>query len=303
MTIPDYQTIMLPLLELLSDGQERTVRQCVDALALQFGLSKEERSELLPSGQQPVFDNRVGWARTYLKKAGLLESPRRGVVRITQRGAEVLKKGLKDINVEFLMQFEEFKEFKRGRPREEESKESTDKQFQHDPVEQIERAFAYYQDTLTEALLEQVRQLSPPSFERLVVHLLVKMGYGGGLKQATKVVGGSGDEGIDGIINEDKLGLDVIYIQAKQWSNPVGRPEIQRFIGALYGKKGRKGVFITTSTFTKEARDFVKNLEPRVVLIDGDTMARLMIEYNVGVTTKAVYELKSVDQDFFEEGT
>ena len=304
MSIPNYQTVMLPLLELLSDGMEHSLRECIDALADHFRLSREERSDLLPSGQQPVFDNRVGWARTYLKKAGLIEAPARGRVRITPRGQEVLKEHPSQINVEFLMRYEEFREFVR-RPRQSESDRgvSTSEDAHADPVEQIEQAFSNFQESLTYDVLEKVRRATPAFFERLVIRLLVAMGYGGGLRQAAEIVGGSGDEGIDGVINEDKLGLDVIYVQAKQWTNSVGRPEIQKFVGALHGKRAKKGVFITSSEFTKEARDYVTHLEPRVVLIDGKTMALLMIDHNVGVTTKSVFELKSIDLDFFEGGS
>lgn len=303
MSIPDYQTLMRPLLELLSDGRERSMRECIDALADHFHLSKEERVELLPSGQQPVFDNRVGWARTYLKKAGLVEAPARGRLRITARGQEALKISSDRIDVEFLMRYEEFREFRNSSRRtKSDQKTSQAEDAQGGPVEQIEHAFSNYQESLIDDLLERIRAVKAAFFERLVIQLLVAMGYGGGLRQAAKVVGGTGDEGIDGVINEDKLGLDVIYIQAKQWTNPVGRPEIQKFVGALHGKRAKKGVFITSSEFTKEAWDYVSHLEPRVVLIDGKTMARLMIEHNVGVTTKAIYELKSIDQDFFEDG-
>ncbi|KUK57126.1 MAG: Mrr restriction system protein [Synergistales bacterium 53_16] len=302
MTIPDYQTLMLHLLELLSDGKERSIRECTDTLANQFGLTQEARVQLLPSGQQPVFNNRVGWARTYLKKAGLLESPTRGVVRITQRGKEVLKEAPPKIDNAFLMQFQEFRDFRDRSPEgKTRTLEGNQEEVKEDPVERIDFAFADFQEALIEELLEQLRDIPPAFFERLVVQLLVKMGYGGGMTQAAKVIGRSGDEGIDGVINEDKLGLDVIYIQAKQWANPVGRPEVQKFVGALHGKRAKKGVFMTTSTFTKEARDFVEHLEPRVVLIDGESIARMMIDHNVGVTTKAKYELKSVDRDFFSE--
>lgn len=304
MSIPDYQTLMLPLLNLVRNGEEHTIRQCIENLAEQFGLTREERRQLLPSGQQPVFDNRVGWARTYLKNAGLLESPRRGTLRITERGKEVLAQGPERIDNEFLMQFDEFRLFRmrsrhgKNQQKQEHSKEND---FAGDPVDQIEQAFASYQEVLIEELLETIRHVSPAFFEHLVVRLLTKMGYGGGLMQAATVVGSSGDEGIDGIINEDKLGLDVIYIQAKKWDSPVGRPEIQKFVGALHGKRAKKGIFIASSSFTREAEEYVKHLDPRVVLIDGETLARLMIEHNVGVTVKAVYELKSVDRDFFEE--
>ena len=300
MSIPDYQTLMLPLLNLLKDAKEHTIRECIEKLAEQFSLTSEERRQLLPSGQQPVFDNRVGWARTYLNKAGLLESPRRGTVRITDRGKKILVQSPERIDVKFLMQFDEFRQWICiSRQKDERSREDTSGDI--DPVEEIERAFSNYQEMLIEELLETIRHVSPAFFERLVVRLLTKMGYGGGLMQAATVVGGSGDEGIDGIINEDKLGLDVIYIQAKKWDSPVGRPELQKFVGALHGKRARKGIFVTTSSFTNEAEEYVKHLDPRIVLIDGKMLARLMIEHNVGVTVKATYELKSVDRDFFED--
>ncbi|RMD83348.1 MAG: restriction endonuclease [Candidatus Dadabacteria bacterium] len=303
MSIPDYQSIMYPLLELLRDGQTRSLRECIELLSSHFGLTRQERSQLLPSGQQPVFDNRVGWARTYLKKAGLLESPGRGLVRITPRGRKAVEQAGPRLDVNFLMQFEEFRDFRcRSQARRADLRGKAGGK-NADPVERIEQAFNDYQDTLVDELLGQIRTASPAFFERLVIRLLVKMGYGGGLSEAATVVGGSGDEGIDGVINEDKLGLDVIYVQAKQWSNPVGRPEVQKFVGAFHGKRAKKGVFLTSSVFTKEAAEYVKHLEPRVVLVDGEHMARLMIEHDVGVTTKSVYELKSIDRDFFDEAS
>jgi len=304
MSIPDFQAIMLPLLKLLEDGKERTRQECVQNLADQFHLTAEERAQRLQGGQ-PVFTNRVSWARTYLKKAGLLETPRRGTVRITARGKGVLAENPSRINTSFLMQFEEFREFGSRRRSDQgppdEGGQENEEERSGNPVEQIERSFSEFQTALAGELLEEVRRVTPASFERLVVQLLVKMGYGGELRQDAAVVGGSGDEGIDGIINEDKLGLDVIYIQAKQWANPVGRPEVQKFAGALQGKRAKKGVFITTSSFTREAREFAERLDSKIILIDGERLARLMIEHNVGVTVKAVYELKSIDRDFFEE--
>jgi len=199
------------------------------------------------------------------------------------------------------MQYPEFRDFRTGRRKEQPQHPQRDVESSQDPVQQIEEAFEEVEEALVKDLQEQLQGVSPGFFEHLVVQLLVKMGYGGGLSEAAKVVGGSGDEGIDGVINEDKLGLDVIYIQAKRWASMVSRPEVQKFVGALHGKRAKKGVFITTSTFSKEARDYIKHLEPRIVLIDGDDLARLMIRYNVGVSTKAVYELKAVDRDFFED--
>jgi len=301
MSIPDYQLLMLPLLEILEDGEPRSLRECIETLAEKFSLTYEERKQLLPSGQQPVFGNRVGWARTYLKKAGLLDSPRRGFVKITERGKEVLKNKPNKIDNAFLKRFEEFRNFISSRRGGREFEEPGEEESCENPVEKIEGAYAEHQAILAEELLGTVRQVSPAFFERLVVQLLVKMGYGGRRLEAASVVGRSGDEGIDGIINEDALGLDVIYIQAKQWGNSVGRPEIQRFVGALHGQRARKGVFITTSTFTNEALGYVKTIDPKVVLIDGETLVNLMIDHGVGVSIRSVYELKAVNRDFFEE--
>ncbi len=301
MTIPDYQTFMRPLLELLSDGQERSRRECIDALADRFGLSREERAKLLPSGQHRVLDNRVDWAKYHLKEAHLIGAPTRGRWHITPLGQQALKEHPGEIDGEFLKRYSEFRQQSATKSSDREA--SASEHAHADPVEQIERAFSSYQESLVDDLLEKIRMATPVFFGRLVIRLLVAMGYGGGLREAAEAVNESGDEGIDGIINQDKLGLDTIYIQAKQWTKPVGRPEIQKFVGALEGKKCKKGIFITSSEFTRDAQDFVTHLQSRVVLIDGRKMARHMIGHNVGVTTKFVYELKSIDEDFFEDET
>ena len=301
MPIPDYQSLMLPLLRLLEDGEEHNMRGAINALAEQFHLSDAERKTLLPSGQQPVFDNRVGWARTYLKKAGLLESPRRGWMRITARGREVLAQGLSHIDVRFLEQFEEFRDFRSRRNMAASADETAAETGSETPQELLAQAYENLKQTVLAELLEQVKRASPAFFERLVVDLLVRMGYGGSFQEAAQAIGGSGDEGIDGIINEDRLGLDVIYIQAKRWEQPVGRPEIQKFAGALQGHRAHKGVFITTSAFTKEAREYVERIDSKIVLIDGERLAELMFEHNVGVSTVVTYPVKKVDNDFFAE--
>lgn len=301
MAIPTFSDIMLPLLKLMGDGTARTLHQCQDILADQFHLTAEERERRFSSDRR-VFDNRVRWARTYLGKAALLQSTGKGIIQITPRGLQALSDPPDRITTEYLKQFEEFREFmarsrrlsKNGQTKETESpREET-------PEEMIESAYARHLESLSDDLLEKVKEMPPAFFEHLVTQLLLAMGYGKGLTTAGSVTGGSGDEGIDGIINEDKLGLDVIYIQAKRWTSPVGRPEIQRFVGALHGKHAQKGVFITTSTFSQEARDYVKTLNLKVVLVDGKTLARLMVDYNVGVFAKATYVLKSIDRDFFE---
>lgn len=299
MPIPDYQSLMLPLLRRLGDGAEHSLRDLITHLAEEFALTDAERKELLPSGQQPVFDNRVGWARTYMKKAGLLESPRRGCVRITPRGLDVLKEQPERIDVTFLERFEEFRAFRALRKTSAPTDRTLATGDEPSPEESLAQAYEALKQGLLAELLDQVRQASPAFFERLVVELLVRMGYGGSFQEAARAVGRSGDEGIDGIIKEDRLGLDVVYIQAKRWAQPVSRPEIQKFAGALQGHRARKGVFITTSSFSKEAREYVERIDSKIVLIDGERLAELMFEHNVGVSTVATYWVKKVDSDFF----
>ncbi len=301
--IPDYQTLMLPLLKIVSTGKELKMNDAVEILAKQFCLTEQEKKGLLPSGRTFLFDNRVGWARTYLKKAGLLESPRRGSIIITQRGREVLKEDLTAINVNYLKKFPEFIEFhsfKRGEPSENLEAKIVDSK-QETPEELLEAGYQSIRKSIEEEILAKLKSVSPSFFERIVVGLLVKMGYGGSIQDAGKAVGRSGDEGIDGIIKEDKLGLDVIYIQAKRWGNVVGRPEIQKFVGALAGQRAKKGVFITTSNFTKEAEIYAAQMDTKIVLIDGAELASLMIDYNLGVSVQDTYEIKKIDSDYFDE--
>jgi restriction system protein len=302
-TIPDYQTVMLPLLRYAADKREHSTREAIEELANHFGLTEDERKELLPSGGQATFDNRVGWARTYMRKAGLLEAPRRGYFQITERGLEVLAKDPEAVNVKFLEQYPEFREFRtRSTTTREPKKVGTDgTPPERTPREVMEDAYATMRSQMASDLLEQVMRSSPRFFERLVVDLLVNMGYGGTRRDAGEAVGGSGDEGIDGIIKEDRLGLEVVYIQAKRWGNTVHRPEIQKFVGALRGQNARKGVFITTSDYSKGARQFAEGLQDKVVLIDGETLANLMIDHGVGVTLEEAYEIKRVDSDYFNE--
>ena len=301
MTIPDYQSIMLPLLKFAGDGAEHSLRETIEALADEFDLADEERKELLPSGQQATFDNRVGWARTYLKKAGLLKSTRRGYYQITERGMKIQKQNPPAITTSFLRQFPEFVEFQRPRKTRVDKATEEGVSETQTPEEEIETAYQRVRQGLATELLQTIKDCSPAFFERLVVDLLVKMGYGGTRKDAGQAVGRSGDGGIDGIIKEDRLGLDIVYIQAKRWDSSVGRPEIQKFAGALQGQRARKGIFITTADFTQVARDYVSRIDSKIVLIDGDTLAQLMIDYNIGVTAVASYELKRVDSDYFIE--
>ncbi|MDT9276041.1 MULTISPECIES: restriction endonuclease [Limnospira] len=304
--IPDYQSLMLPLLKLISDGKEHKYRVVIESLASEFQLTDEEIKELLASGKQPIFDNRVGWAKTYLKKAGLLEDPKRATFVITDLGKQILAQNPDRIDAKYLRQFPSFLEFidvsrdDNGTEEEETINVLTSDQT---PEESLEKAYQRIRNSLASEILNKVVELSPTFFERLVVELLVKMGYGGSIKDAGKAIGKSGDEGIDGTIKEDKLGLDIIYIQAKRWKpeNVVGRPEIQKFVGALAGQGAKKGIFITTSNFTKEALEYTPKNETKIVLIDGEQLAQLMIDYNLGCTTEQIYELKKIDSDYFGE--
>lgn len=302
MAIPDYQMIMLPLLRFLKDENEHNIGEGVDALAKEFNLSVDERQQLLGSGQQTIIRNRAGWARTYLKKAGLIESTRRGFFRITERGRSVLAAKPVRIDVKFLEQFPEFVAFRDLRhERSEEKQETVVALSDATPEEALDAAYQRLRQDLEADLLEQVKAASPAFFERLVVELLVRMGYGGTLRDAGQAVGKSGDGGIDGIIKEDRLGLDVIYIQAKRWDSTVGRPEIQKFAGALQGHRARKGVFITTAAFSSDALDFVSRIDSKIVLIDGAALAKHMIDQDVGVSTSRSYEVKKIDSDYFSE--
>lgn len=302
MAIPDYQSVMLPLLRFAADGKEHSLREAIEGLAERFGLTDAERRNLLPSGQQPTFDNRLAWARTYMSKAGLLEPTRRGYFQITQRGKDVLTRNPPAINVKFLEQFPEFIEFRAKRREREEAAEAVETETLQTPAELLETAYQKLREDLSAELLKTVKECSPAFFERLVIDLLVKMGYGGTRKEAGKAIGRSGDEGIDGIINEDRLGLDVIYVQAKRWQASVGRPEIQKFAGALQGHRAKKGICITTSAFTKDAEDYAAKIDSKIVLIDGEQLAQLMIDHNVGVAPVASYETKRIDSDYFIEG-
>lgn len=305
MVIPDYQTIMLPLLKYAGDGKEHHIRDAIEELAKEFKLSEGERRELLPSGQQAIFKNRVGWANTYLKKAELLDSGKKGYFSITRRGLDVLGEKPLYIDVSFLKRYKEFNEFynkdkqvlidKPDVP-EVEGKKALD------PEESLEIAYQKLHNELVSEILSTTKKCSPAFFESLVVDVLTKMGYGGSRVDAGKAIGKSHDGGIDGIIKEDRLGLDVIYIQAKRWDNTVARSEVQKFAGALIGRKAKKGVFITTSNFSREAIEYA-DLTGNIVLIDGEMLSRLMIEYNVGVSKVKSYEIKKMDTDYFEDGT
>jgi len=300
MPIPDYQAIMLPLLIFAEDRQEHSLREAESVLAHKFNLTEVEKNELLPSGGERRFYNRVSWARTYLKKAGLLSYPRRGFFSITSRGKKLLLNNPQNINARFLKKYDEFVQFVEIK-NDCASNSKENKTILETPEEILESAHQKFQDNLSEEILETIKKCSPYFFEFLVVDLLVSMGYGGSRKEAGQAVGKSGDEGIDGIIKEDRLGLDVIYIQAKRWDNIVGRPEIQKFAGALLGQSAKKGIFITTSDFSKGAVDYVTRIDSKIILVNGSRLAELMIEHNVGVTSVAKYEVKKIDSDYFIE--
>jgi restriction system protein len=294
---------MLPLLQFCSDKQIHKLSEAVDFISKKFNLTEDEKVQMLPSGLQAIIVNRVGWAKTYMKKALLIEDPKRATFQITQRGLDLLSEKPKEINTKYLERYEEFVAFRKRKNDHEQTKDNsiTENGSNITPEESIEFGFSKLKESISEEIISRIKECSPAFFERLVVELLVKMGYGGTLQEAGKVVGKSGDGGIDGIIKEDKLGLDVIYIQAKRWENVVGRPEIQKFAGALLGQKAKKGIFITTSWYSNDALDFVKNLDSKIVLIDGEMLTELMIEYNLGVSTYKSFELKRIDSDYFEE--
>jgi len=292
MSVPDYQSLMLPLLKYaeMRNG-EVTTNEAVEFLAKELNLTEEDLREMLPSGTQSTFGNRVGWAATYMKKAGLLEPTRRGYYQITARGHELLAKHPKVINVKLLEKYPEFLEFKKLKgTRMKNGGSITEAKSIPDiltatPSEALEAAYENLRDELADELLAKLKATSPAFFERVVVELLVKMGYGGSRSDAGRAIGKSGDGGIDGIIKEDKLGLDVVYIQAKRWDNtPVGRPDVMQFAGALQAQRANKGIFITTSRFTDEARSYVSQIGSKVVLIDGEQLTNLMIENDVGVS-------------------
>jgi restriction system protein len=305
MAIPDYQAIMLPLLQHTADGEIHTARELKETLADHFGITPEERQHMLPSGQQTTFHNRVAWAKTYLERAGILQNVRRGHFTITDRGREILASSVECIDNAFLRQFPEFNAFRAGNNGNDDSNDAAeivpDATDDQTPEEALQIAYKRIRDDLAAELIDQIKTMSPVFFEQLVLDLMVRMGYGGTNESSASLTAAGSDEGIDGVINEDQLGLDIVYLQAKRWENQVGRPEIQKFVGALHGKRARKGVFLTTSTFSRDAHDYVATIDPKVVLIDGRRLAQLMIDFDVGVSTSQTYSVKRIDTDYFSE--
>lgn len=300
MAIPDFQMMMRPILSILADGKEHPIGDIYGAIGDFFQLSKEERVQLLPSGKQFIVSNRVGWALTHFKAAKVAESSKRGVYKITQRGRDVLQKNAQQVDLSVLDQFEEHVAFRTPKTSKS-SSTAAPVEVQATPEEAILQAYQELRASLAQELLEKIKQSSPQFFERLVVDVLLGMGYGGSERDAGEALGRSGDGGIDGVIREDKLGLDVIYIQAKRWEGVVGRPVVQGFVGAIHGARASKGVIITTSDFTTEAKEYVKTIPTRIVLVDGRTLAELMIDHNVAVGRVSNFEIKKVDNDYFSE--
>ena len=306
MPVPGFQDLMLPVLREYADGQQRSTRDVRDRLAPLLGLTLADVAELLPNGRQTRYANRIAWAHSYLKQAVLLESPQRGAYHITERGRGVVAAPPARLDIAYLMQFPEMVAFRVRRSDAEEAAAGgavgrAVAEAELTPDEQIRAGYASLRSALAEQLLERVKGVSPDFFEELVVALLVKMGYGGSHEDAAKVVGRSGDGGIDGIIKEDRLGLSNIYLQAKRWDSTVGRPTIQQFAGALQGQRARKGVLLTTSNFSRDAVDYAKGLQNTIVLIDGAQLAQLMIDYGVGVSEVETVRLKRLDEDYFTE--
>jgi restriction system protein len=305
--VPDFQTIMRPMLVILSDGQEQSVGELRERLAGEFGLTEEDLAEQLPSGSARTFPNRVGWATTYLYRCGLIERPQRSVYRITERGTTVLRQEPERIDLRVLSRFEEFHDFRRprsdraGTPTSHIEDSSRLEEVELTPEERVAAAYRELRVALAAELRDRILDQTPEFFEQLVLDVLHAMGYGGRREDAIERLGGTGDEGIDGVIREDRLGLDLIYVQAKRWSpdRTVGRPEIQRFVGALHGQRAGKGVFITTSSFSSDALTYADGVVPRIILVDGKELAQLMIDHDVGVAMAYRYELKRVDSDYF----
>ncbi len=309
MGVPDFQAFFYPILKYSSDGQEHSLDEIRTFLTQKFSLTDEDKAERVPSGTQTKFDNRIYWTKSYFSKAKLIENTKRSHFKITDRGLKFLQKFDSNISINDLKTIEEFKEFNNGNAfisdsTTIETKTGIDSLLEiKTPLEKLEETYQYIQHELASELLEKIRLNTWQFFEDLVVDLMVKMGYGGSRSNAWKSIKRTNDEGIDGIINEDKLGLDVIYLQAKMWKTEtsIGRPEIQKFVGALHGQRAKKGVFITTSSFSKGAIEYVKVIEPKVILIDGKTLTNLMIEFNVGTTTVESYQIKKIDLDYFEK--
>jgi restriction system protein len=300
MAIPDFQSFFVPVLRVCADEKDHPMVELRSRIAADLKLTPEELAEKLPSGVQTVFVNRIAWSAVYLHKAGARQRVRRGVFRITERGRDILALNAPRITVQDLSRYPEFVAFHKGSSDRNPPPPEVMKDRGETPEEQLDSAYKLLRDALASDVLDALKKVSPTSFEEIVIKLLVAMGYGGSVEDAAKAVGRSGDGGVDGIIKEDKLGLDVVYVQAKRWANCVGRPAVQAFAGSLEGFRARKGVFITTSWFSQDALEYVHRIEKRIVLIDGAQLADLMIDHDMGVNVIQTYRVKRIDSDFFE---
>ena len=309
MAVPDYQSCMRPLLQFCADGREKSISEAAAFVAAQFRLSAEDLAEQIPSGKQTLLANRVHWARTYLDKAGALRRTKRAHFVITDRGHTLLAQNPERVDARVLRQFPEFVAFQSPKGERAEDKAAPDSPqpvpdfSARTPEETLQASAEAIFEALRGQLLDRIRELSPSFFERLVVDLIVAMGYGGSRDSVVQRLGKSGDEGIDGVVNEDPLGLDVVYIQAKRYAadNSIGRERIQQFAGALVGQGASKGVFVTTSSFSRGACEYAQRVPQRIILIDGAELTRLMIRYGVGVRTERTIELRRIDLDYFED--
>lgn len=301
MAVPGFQSFFKPILDIAADNNEHSVKDARTIIKSVMNLTEDDLSEMLPSGKQSKFDNRIAWAVSYFVQAKVLERPKRAFFKITDRGRTLHQKKHNKIDVAILNQYPEFLEFHTSKVMIPDAPHENDTSSKATPEEVLQLAYQSIRNDLASEILEIIKTNSPGYFENLVVDLLVAMGYGGSRADAGESLGKSGDEGIDGIIKEDRLGLDVIYLQAKRWEGSVGRPEIQRFVGALHGKRAKKGVFITTGKFSSDALGYVATIDPKVILIDGRTLVEYMIDFNLGVSTATTYEIKRIDSDYFSE--
>lgn len=302
MAVPDFQTLMLPILKIFNDSKEHHVEEVRRIIAKNFDLNDEDLNSLLPSGTSKLYNNRVAWSITHLKMADLIESTKRSIYLITKDGLELIAKNPSRIDLNLLKTISAYAEKKKswGKTEEFEPTDSIEKS-EKTPDELIEEGYEKIKFEISNEIIRTIKSCSPHFFEKLVLDVLINLGYGGSNLDQAKVLGKTGDDGVDGLINEDKLGLDVIYVQAKRWENQVGQPEIQKFAGALQGQRAKKGIFITTSNFSKPALEYVEKIENRIILIDGKKLAELMIDNNVGVSTKKVFSIKRIDTDYFIE--
>ncbi|MFA6593972.1 MAG: restriction endonuclease [Candidatus Buchananbacteria bacterium] len=311
MSIPNFEQIMSPMIKDIIDGENHSMNDIVDHLSEFFNLTEDEKNVRYPTSGAKIFQNRVRFARLYLMKAGLIESPIRGFIKLTSDGLMLFKKETPNINLDYLEKLPKFQEFQKMQKETQRNKKDSsnnerivlhaENNLEQIPEEQLENAFQIINDNLSVEILDTLKKCQPLFFEKIVVDLVLKMGYGGSFKDAGEAIGKSGDGGIDGIIKEDRLGLDLIYLQAKRWENVVPVKEIRDFAGSLMSKKAKKGIFITTSSYPTSAFEFVKSVDHRIILIDGQQLAKLLIDFNVGVTTESVYEIKKIDGDYFIE--